>query len=91
MSTTNFNESAVREAAYFLWLNDGQPQGQDQDHWLQAMEQMTAKPAKKKAAAKPTTNLPANCKAIRCCVAGSIWFRCELMKYLSFICSCELS
>ncbi len=53
MSTTNFNESAVREAAYFLWLNDGQPQGQDQDHWLQVMEQMTAKPAKKKAAAKP--------------------------------------
>lgn len=53
MSTTNFNESSVREAAYFLWLNNGQPQGQDQDHWLQAMADMTAKPAKKKAAAKP--------------------------------------
>lgn len=48
------DESAVREAAYFLWLENGQPQGQDQDHWLQAMADLTAKNAKKaKAPAKP--------------------------------------
>lgn len=54
MSNARPDDAAVREAAYFLWLKNGQPQGQDQDHWLQAMADLTAQNAKEaKAPAKP--------------------------------------
>jgi len=29
-------ESAIRERAYFLWLEDGQPLGQHEGHWHRA-------------------------------------------------------
>lgn len=51
------NEAQIRETAYLFWLDDGQPQGRDQEHWLRAIDALTpampkAKPARK-AAAKP--------------------------------------
>ena len=59
MTELNIDESAIREAAYQLWLDAGQPHGQDEAHWLQAIEALKAsKPKKKttrKAAAKPKT------------------------------------
>ncbi len=31
-------ELAVRETAYFLWEQDGKPQGREQDYWFRALE-----------------------------------------------------
>lgn len=57
MSTATSNESQIREAAYLFWLEEGQPQGRDQEHWLRAVDALStpAAPAKpkRKAAAKP--------------------------------------
>jgi hypothetical protein len=30
------DESRIREVAYFLWLNDGCPEGRADDHWMRA-------------------------------------------------------
>lgn len=60
MNTATSNESQIREAAYLLWLEEGQPEGRDQEHWLRAVDALStpaapATPAKpkRKAAAKP--------------------------------------
>nr|WP_254441777.1 DUF2934 domain-containing protein [Ruegeria sp. HKCCA0370] len=29
-------ESKIREAAYLFWLDEGQPEGREQEHWLKA-------------------------------------------------------
>ncbi len=31
-------EQAVRETAYFLWEQDGQPAGREQEYWFSALE-----------------------------------------------------
>lgn len=31
-------EARVRETAYFLWENDGRPQGREKDYWFSALE-----------------------------------------------------
>lgn len=31
-------EQSVRETAYFLWEQDGRPQGREQDYWYTALE-----------------------------------------------------
>lgn len=31
-------EQAVRETAYFLWEQDGRPQGREQEYWYRALE-----------------------------------------------------
>jgi hypothetical protein len=31
-------ELAVRETAYFLWEQDGKPQGREKDYWFRALE-----------------------------------------------------
>ncbi len=31
-------EKAVRETAYFLWEQDGRPQGREQEYWFRALE-----------------------------------------------------
>lgn len=36
----NYNENAVREAAYFIWQNAGCPAGRDQEFWTMAVEQL---------------------------------------------------
>ncbi|WP_323769941.1 DUF2934 domain-containing protein [Antarctobacter sp.] len=58
MSTPQPDTAKIAEAAFFLWLDEGRPQGQDRDHWFRATQALTAatKPARKpraKAAAKP--------------------------------------
>ena len=37
----NYNENAIREAAYYIWQNAGCPQGQDEKFWMMAVEQLT--------------------------------------------------
>lgn len=54
MPTATINESQIREAAYHMWLNAGQPQGQEQDFWLQAEASLAARKGAKKPAAKKT-------------------------------------
>ncbi|MEP1388360.1 MAG: DUF2934 domain-containing protein [Yoonia sp.] len=53
------NEALIRETAYLFWLDEGQPEGRDEEHWLRAVAAVNqpvaktkAKPARK-AAAKP--------------------------------------
>lgn len=31
-------EHSVRDTAYFLWENDGRPEGREQEYWFQALE-----------------------------------------------------
>ena len=31
-------EQSVRDTAYFLWENDGQPEGREQEYWFRALE-----------------------------------------------------
>ena len=38
----NYNENAIREAAYYIWQNAGCPQGQDEKFWSMAIEQLNA-------------------------------------------------
>lgn len=37
----NYNENAIREAAYYLWQNAGCPNGNDQQYWAMAIEQLS--------------------------------------------------
>ena len=39
----NSNENAIREAAYFLWQNNGCPSGRDQEFWAMAVDQLNSK------------------------------------------------
>lgn len=47
-----FDETKIREAAYAIWLAEGQPEGRDEVHWQQAIDALTAA-ASPKAARKP--------------------------------------
>ena len=51
-------QEAVRMRSYFLWENDGRPEGQASDYWFRAEaelahERSSAKPAKVAKLAKP--------------------------------------
>lgn len=52
MNKATLNEEKIREAAYGFWLEDGQPQGRDEEHWLRAVEALSAPTAKAKPARK---------------------------------------
>jgi hypothetical protein len=55
MTTPTIDEAQIRETAYLMWLDEGQPHGRDQDHWLKAIDALNApqpkvrKPAKRRA------------------------------------------
>ena len=46
------SEDIVRESAYYLWEQDGRPEGQDLRYWLAALKAADAKPKRAKAPAK---------------------------------------
>ena len=48
----NSNENAIREAAYFLWQNNGCPSGRDQEFWAMAVDQLNSKSSRKSSAKK---------------------------------------
>jgi hypothetical protein len=54
--TPQFDEAAIRQAAYFLWLNEGQPMGSEQEFWFRAEAELnTPAPKKKSSPRKPAT------------------------------------
>jgi len=60
MTAVALTDSHIAEAAFFLWLEEGQPEGRAEEHWLRAKEALTApvpkarvrRPAAKTVAAK---------------------------------------
>ncbi|HET8726131.1 MAG TPA: DUF2934 domain-containing protein [Alphaproteobacteria bacterium] len=36
------NEEKIRARAYAIWEREGYPEGRDQDHWMQALRELTA-------------------------------------------------
>ncbi len=65
MPTPRIDDTQIAQAAYFLWLDEGQPEGRADAHWTQAVKTLTstapkarkprAKTAAPKKAAAPKT------------------------------------
>lgn len=58
MKAQHLDEARIRETAYLMWLDEGQPEGRDREHWLKAIDALTpAQPKKTRktraSAAKP--------------------------------------
>ena len=53
----NFNEDAIREAAYFIWKNNGCPTNSDLSDWDAAINQLSAQAAIKLKAPKKATSV----------------------------------
>jgi hypothetical protein len=53
----------IRELAYYIWIQEGRPDGRHDEHWYQAMTQVTADvsfnqdPAEQQARKAPTPRL----------------------------------
>jgi len=43
METPEITEEHVREAAYHIWNNAGRPEGQAEEHWFRALDELQAK------------------------------------------------
>tara|TARA_R110002096_G_scaffold47539_13_gene126740 strand:- start:1917 stop:2252 length:336 start_codon:yes stop_codon:yes gene_type:complete len=54
MTKPRITETQIRETAYLFWLDDGQPDGCDQQHWLRAIDALTPARPKEKPARKAT-------------------------------------
>ena len=69
MTTPIIDEARIRETAYLFWLEDGQPDGRDEEHWLKAIDALTpAQPKAKtarKAPAKRAAAKPADAVAVK--------------------------
>lgn len=52
----NYNENAIREAAYYIWQKAGCPNGKDQEFWSLAVEQLNGKTSSKSTAKKSTSS-----------------------------------
>lgn len=67
MTTKTITEAEIAEAAFYIWLDEGQPSGRAQEHWDRArarLDAAAAKPApKKRAPAKPRAKAAAKPKA----------------------------
>lgn len=48
-------EEAIREQAYALWHEQGQPEGKDREHWLQAEREHDGHDDRVSASAAPST------------------------------------
>ena len=62
MSTTPLSieiENRIRAVAHSLWLEEGQPDGRAESHWLKAVELVNAEAAAAVAAAKPAAKTKA--------------------------------
>ena len=61
----NYNENAIREAAYYIWQNAGCPNGKDQEFWSMAVEQLNGcskSSAKKSTSSSSKKSTSATCK-----------------------------
>lgn len=43
MEISEITEEQVREAAYHIWNNEGQPEGQAEEHWFRALNELQSK------------------------------------------------
>ncbi len=50
MTTSHIDDTQIRETAYLLWLEEGCPEGRDEQHWLKAIDALTPPQPKKKPA-----------------------------------------
>jgi hypothetical protein len=50
-------EQAVRDTAYFLWEQDGRPQGREQEYWFAALERRLRQREYDKELAGPGSNV----------------------------------
>ncbi|WP_417260934.1 DUF2934 domain-containing protein [Celeribacter sp.] len=68
MTQTTPSDAHISEAAYFIWLEEGMPEGRDEAHWLKAIEVLSlpeaapAKAPRKRAAPKAATKTAATKK-----------------------------
>ena len=63
MKNLNLNDAAIREAAYFIWKNNGCPANTSAQDWNAAINQLTLA-ASLKNVAKSSTAKTATCKAL---------------------------
>ncbi len=76
MTKHETDEAKIRETAYQIWIDEGQPEGRDEEHWLRAIEMLNAarpaankvrkapaKPRSKKAAVAPKSAAARSAKA----------------------------
>jgi hypothetical protein len=65
MSKAPVDETQIREVAYRLWQEEGQPEGRDQDHWSKAIETLTPAEAEVPAPSADKAPVKARAKAPR--------------------------
>ena len=46
MSNDDEREQRIRERAFQIWIDDGQPEGKDKEHWARATEEVEPDPEK---------------------------------------------
>lgn len=63
MKNLNLNENAIKEAAYFIWKNNGCPANTSAQDWNAAINQLTLA-ASLKSVAKSSSSKTATCKAL---------------------------
>ena len=59
----HIDDAAISEAAYFIWLNEGCPDGKSQDHWARARAALQTAPAAPKRTRKAAAPKSAPAKA----------------------------
>lgn len=67
MALQTLDEAKVAEAAYFLWLEEGQPEGRAEAHWERASELLAVAPAKPR---KPRAKSAAKAKPAKAAAAA---------------------
>ena len=63
MTAPNPQDQQIAEAAYYLWLAEGQPEGRAEDHWQRArstLETPAAQSRKPRAKAAPRKTMAAS-------------------------------
>lgn len=60
---------AQAEAAYFLWLAEGRPEGRAAEHWAEAEAALAAKPPRRKSAAAKAPKAPKAAKPAKTAAA----------------------
>ena len=75
MPAKKITDDQIREKAYLMWQEEGEPHGSAMDYWLKAEEALKAapakKPARKTAAKKPAAKKPATKKTTAPKAAGT--------------------
>jgi hypothetical protein len=52
MNKATIDDAPIREKAYLIWLDEGLPEGRDEEHWLRAVDALNTPVCKVKAIPK---------------------------------------